>query len=88
MSPANLKQFYGRQIVFHGGLDTQDLLPHGNQASIEQGVKALLDDIYVDGGYISVSYTHLDVYKRQFYECSRCFKIPALQHPTASSASR
>ena len=52
MSPANLKQFYGRQIVFHGGLDTQDLLPHGNQASIEQGVKALLDDIYVDGGYI------------------------------------
>lgn len=25
---------------------------------------------------------------KAFYECSRCFKIPALQHPTASSASR
>lgn len=52
MAPALLKAAYGDQIVFHGGLDTQSLLPNGNEESIREGVAALLNDIFVDGGYI------------------------------------
>lgn len=38
MSPQKLKQAYGDLIVFHGGVDTQDILPFGTVESIRSSV--------------------------------------------------
>jgi len=52
MNPANLKDNYGEGIVFHGGIDTQDLLPFGNKESIEENVKSTIDILNNAGGYL------------------------------------
>jgi uroporphyrinogen decarboxylase len=52
MEPSNLKNNYGDRIVFHGGIDTQDLLPFGNKESIEENVKSTIDILNKNGGYI------------------------------------
>ena len=38
-------------MVFHGGCDTQKLLPFGTEESIRQGVRALIEAM-AGGGYI------------------------------------
>lgn len=43
MAPEALKARYGSQVVFHGGCDTQKLLPFGTEESIRQGVRALIE---------------------------------------------
>jgi len=40
MNPELLKETYGSRIVFHGGFDTQDLLPFGTKDGMEEGVAA------------------------------------------------
>ncbi|MCL2782089.1 MAG: uroporphyrinogen decarboxylase family protein, partial [Actinomycetia bacterium] len=50
--PARLKSAYGDRIVFHGGIDTQDILPFGTQESIERTVKETIDIMNADGGYV------------------------------------
>jgi uroporphyrinogen decarboxylase len=52
MSPRRLKEAYGDRIVFHGGIDTQEMLPSGNQESIEQNVRETLEILNENGGYI------------------------------------
>lgn len=52
MNPVNLKDNYGDGIVFHGGIDTQDLLPFGNKESIEENVKSTIDILNNAGGYL------------------------------------
>lgn len=52
MAPASLKQAYGGKITFHGGLDTQSILPHGSQEEIDEAVKNLMDTFRGGGGYI------------------------------------
>ena len=52
MSPANLKQHYGNRIVFHGGIDTQEILPFGTKESIEQAVRETIGIMNDKGGYI------------------------------------
>lgn len=52
MKPERLKADFGKDIVFHGGLDTQSVLPFGNDESIRQSVEELVDKMNVDGGYI------------------------------------
>lgn len=52
MDPKKLKETYGHRIVFHGGCDTQKLLPFGTQESIEAGVRELVQIMNQDGGYI------------------------------------
>lgn len=54
MDPQGLKETYGAQIVFHGGLDTQHVLPSNNPAVIRGAVEHLLEVMHpwVDGGYI------------------------------------
>jgi uroporphyrinogen decarboxylase len=52
MSPELLKKTYGSRIVFHGGFDTQELLPFGTKEEIEEGVEALIKIMNRDGGYI------------------------------------
>jgi uroporphyrinogen decarboxylase len=52
MDPVVLKEQFGSQICFHGGLDTQDVLPHGSAEDVEQEVRHLLRVFAPGGGYL------------------------------------
>ncbi len=54
MDPARLKAAYGDRIVFHGGLDTQEVLPSNDPEHIDAAVEHLLKAMHPreDGGYI------------------------------------
>ncbi|MCL2164054.1 MAG: methyltransferase [Oscillospiraceae bacterium] len=52
MQPENLKASYGDRIVFHGGIDTQEILPFGTKETIERNVKETIEIMNKDGGYI------------------------------------
>ena len=41
MEPKNLKEKFGGAVSFCGGVDTQELLPHGTPAQVMEAVKAL-----------------------------------------------
>jgi len=54
MAPKSLKDAFGDRIVFHGGLDTQEVLPSNNPANIDAAVDNLLAAMRPQqtGGYI------------------------------------
>lgn len=54
MDPARLKSSYGNKLVFHGGLDTQEVLPSNDVAHIKESVRSLLKIMHPQGsgGYI------------------------------------
>lgn len=52
MSPENLKSHYGNDIVFHGGIDTQEILPFGTKQSVEDTVENTINIMNQNGGYI------------------------------------
>jgi uroporphyrinogen decarboxylase len=47
-----LKNEFGQQITFMGGLDTQYLLPQGTVSEVRQAVRKILDQVAYNGGYI------------------------------------
>jgi uroporphyrinogen decarboxylase len=49
---AQLKQRYGRQLVFCGGIDTQRVLPLGSPAEVRAEVKRVIETLGADGGYL------------------------------------
>ena len=52
MDPARLKKEFGDSIVFHGGLDTQEVLPFGTEETVKAAVNELISTMNVDGGYV------------------------------------
>lgn len=52
MMPSNLKKTYGKSIVFHGGVDTQQLLPYGTKEEIREAVGTIMRQMRGNGGYI------------------------------------
>ena len=52
MDPYELKQEYGRDLCFHGGVDIQQLLPYGTVKQVRDEVRRLIDVMGRDGGYI------------------------------------
>lgn len=54
MAPDALKAAYGERIVFHGGLDTQEVLPSNDPQRIDEAVEQLLTAMRPreSGGYI------------------------------------
>ncbi|RPJ52393.1 MAG: methyltransferase [Chloroflexi bacterium] len=52
MEPERLKAEYGNTLCFHGGFDTQNVLPFGSQAEIEAEVARVMDAMKPGGGYI------------------------------------
>lgn len=54
MQPDRLKAVFGAEMTFHGGLDTQVVLPSGDAGKIEEAVQRLLErmDPGKTGGYI------------------------------------
>ncbi len=52
MDPVFLKREFGKDLVFFGGIDVQDLLPNGTPAKIHDEVRRRIDILGKDGGYI------------------------------------
>jgi len=52
MMPEALKASYGEQIAFHGGLDTQGILPFGSPRDVSAAAEHLLAVMKPGGGYI------------------------------------
>lgn len=52
MEANRLKREFGERIVFHGGIDTQELLPFGDEALIRETVSKVIETMNQDGGYI------------------------------------
>ena len=52
MDPVYLKRTYGKDLVFFGGIDVQQLLPYGTPQMIKDEVRRRIDILGKDGGYI------------------------------------
>jgi len=52
MNPLELKREFGGDLCFHGGVDTQQLLPRGTPEQIRDEVRRLVEVMGEDGGYI------------------------------------
>ena len=53
MDPVELKRDFGRDLVFWGGgVDTQDVLPHGTPAEVRDDVRRNIDALAPGGGFI------------------------------------
>jgi len=52
MEPERLKADFGSRLCFHGGFDTQNVLPFGTPAEIEAEVARVMEAMKPGGGYI------------------------------------
>lgn len=55
MEPHLLKKDFGDRLCFHGGVDEQELLPHGNKEEVQREVSMLVETLGDGGGYILCS---------------------------------
>ncbi len=58
MDPFELKKAFGSQITFMGGLDTQELLPHGTPRQVQRETARLIEGMTVDGGGYILAASH------------------------------
>jgi len=54
MDPAALKQRYGDELVFHGGISVQALLPSEDAETVERTCRELVETFGKGGGYVAV----------------------------------
>lgn len=59
MEPAALKEQYGPQLTFHGGVDIIRTLPRGTQDQVREEVRARVKVLGAGGGYIMCSSHHI-----------------------------
>ena len=52
MAPERLKADFGDRLCFHGGIDMQQLLPHGSPAEVRAEVRRYCESLGRGGGYI------------------------------------
>ncbi|NQU11859.1 uroporphyrinogen-III decarboxylase-like protein [bacterium] len=52
MEMRGLKRDFGDQLCFYGGVDNQDVLPHGTVADVQREVRDCLSQLGPGGGYI------------------------------------
>jgi uroporphyrinogen decarboxylase len=52
MEPDRLKRDFGDRLTFYGGVDTQQLLPHGTPDEVFAATKDLIATLGHDGGYV------------------------------------
>ncbi len=55
MESSRLKAEFGRDLSFHGGVDTQQVLPWGTPEDVRREVKSRITELGPDGGYIVAS---------------------------------
>jgi len=51
MEPAELKAEFGDRLCFSGGVDEQELLPHGKPEEVARGVRELIEVMAPGGGF-------------------------------------
>jgi uroporphyrinogen decarboxylase len=52
MDPAALKREFGQQLVFHGGMDVQHILPFATPQRVREEVRRMVVTLGEGGGYI------------------------------------
>jgi len=52
LEPKHIKNSYGNDVTFHGGIDTQFLLPSVTPDEVRKECSDYIDILYKDGGYI------------------------------------
>jgi uroporphyrinogen decarboxylase len=52
MEIEGLKKDFGDKLCFHGGIDTQFVLPHYTPKQVEEETKRYIDILGKNGGYI------------------------------------
>lgn len=52
MEPWRLKKTFGDRLIFHGGIDVQDVLPHRRPVEIASYVRETIRELAPGGGYI------------------------------------
>ncbi len=52
MEPDGLKKEFGDKLTFHGGIDTQGVLPFGTPEEVINETRYFIDTLNVNGGYI------------------------------------
>lgn len=52
MEPEKLKKNFGDKLTFHGGIDTQGVLPFGTTKDVINETRKFIDTLNVNGGYI------------------------------------
>ncbi len=52
MEPWRLKEEFGKDLCFLGGIDIQELLPHGTSKEVKEGVRKTIETYAPGGGYI------------------------------------
>jgi uroporphyrinogen decarboxylase len=58
MDPLELKQEFGAHLAFMGGVDTQELLPHGTATEVRRATRRLIDGMTADGGGYILAASH------------------------------
>lgn len=58
MDPFELKKEFGHALTFMGGLDTQELLPHGTALQVKQETTRLIEGMTQDGGGFILAASH------------------------------
>ncbi len=58
MDPLELKREFGSRIAFMGGVDTQELLPHGTAAQVRRATERLIAGMTADGGGYILAASH------------------------------
>ncbi len=52
MQTNRLKREFGKDLCFWGAVDTQDVLPHGDEAAVRTEVRRRIADLAEQGGYV------------------------------------
>ncbi|MBN2772752.1 MAG: uroporphyrinogen-III decarboxylase, partial [Prolixibacteraceae bacterium] len=52
MNPVYLKKNFGKELVFFGGIDVQNLLPNGSPVQIKNAIKRIVRILGKNGGFI------------------------------------
>lgn len=55
LEPEGLKKEFGDKIAFHGGIDTQTILPFGTPKEVAKETRHYIDTLNINGGYILAS---------------------------------
>ena len=58
MEPLELKRKFGSRMAFMGGVDTQELLPHGSAADVRRATERLIDGMTAGGGGYILAASH------------------------------
>ena len=61
LEPQTLEKEFGGKISFHGGIDTQKLLPFGSPNQVKEECKHFVNVLGKEGGYILMSSQSLEV---------------------------